>query len=301
MSDELRRLEQQLRTAFAGQAWHGPAVLELLAGVTPEQAYARPVPGAHTIWELVLHLGGAYRLVLRRLGGDERPLSPDEDWPPVPAVSADTWRNTIGTLEKLSEETRRAVADFPPERLDQPLVSTSPYTAYAQFIGLTQHDLYHAGQIALLKRAITHLPLATTGNMGPRRLEIFFYGLFMDPQVLEAKGIQPIDVRLAALPGFTLRIGARAALVPASGGEVHGVLMKLSHAELEKLYSDPGVQAYRAEPVLAVASDGASVAALCYNLPEPPPADEHNVEYAAKLRSLAQRIGLPAEYITSIR
>lgn len=153
---ELRRLEQQLRTTFAGAAWHGPAVLEVLAGVTPEQASARPIPGAHTIWELVLHLGGAYRLVLRRLRGDPRPLSPEEDWPAVPAVSLDTWHEALDALKELNAEVRRALADFPAERLDEPLVSVSPYPAYAQFIGLTQHDLYHAGQIALLKRALAH-------------------------------------------------------------------------------------------------------------------------------------------------
>jgi gamma-glutamyl AIG2-like cyclotransferase len=132
-------------------------------------------------------------------------------------------------------------------------------------------------------------------------MEIFFYGLFMDPQVLEAKGIHPGDVRLAAVPGFGLRIGARAALVPTPGGEVHGVLMKLSHADLEKLYSEPSVQAYRPEPVLAVANGGATVAALCYNLPEPPAPDERNPEYAARLRALAQRIGLPREYVSAIQ
>ena len=109
--------------------------------------------------------------------------------------------------------------------------------------------------------------------MKHRRLEIFFYGLFMDTEVLEAKGIHPVDIRLAAVPGFRLRIGARAALVPAPGGEVHGVLMRLSHAEVEKLYSEPSVQVYRPEPVLATASNGASVASLCYNLPEPPTAN----------------------------
>jgi Gamma-glutamyl cyclotransferase, AIG2-like len=134
-----------------------------------------------------------------------------------------------------------------------------------------------------------------------RRLEVFFYGLFMDPQVLEAKGVHPVDARLAVIPGFRLRIGARAALIPTPGGEVHGVLMKLTHADVEKLYSEPSVQAYRPEPVLAIASNGASVAALCYNLPEPPLPDEHNAEYAGKLRSLAQRIGLPPDYVTSIR
>ena len=78
------------------------------------------------------------------------------------------------------------------------------------------------------------------------------------------------------------------------------MLMKLSHAELEKLYADPSVQVYRPEPDHTIAWNGVSVAALCYNLPEPPSANEHNAEYAGNLRSLAQRIGLPAEYVTSI-
>ena len=136
--------------------------------------------------------------------------------------------------------------------------------------------------------------------MEHRRLEIFFYGLFMDRQVLEGKGIHPIDVRVAAVPGYSLRIGARAALVPDSGAEVHGVLMKLSHSELDQLYSDPSVQVYRPEPVLAVTRDGATVAALCYNLPEPPAGPEQNAEYVARLRALAERLGLPSEYVTSI-
>jgi len=122
----------------------------------------------------------------------------------------------------------------------------------------------------------------------------------MDRRMLEAKGIRPTDIRIAAVPGYRLRIGARAALVPDPAAEVHGVLMKLSHGELDQLYAEAGVQAYRPEPVLAVTRDGASVAALCYNLPEPPAASERNVEYAAKLRALAAHIGLPSEYIASI-
>ena len=136
--------------------------------------------------------------------------------------------------------------------------------------------------------------------MEPRHLDVFFYGLFMDRQVLEDKGIHPLDVRVAAVPGFTLRIGTRAALLPAPAAEVQGVLMKLSRSDLEKLYSEPSVQAYRPEPVLAITRNGETVAALCYNLPEPPTRDEHNAEYAAKLRELAQRIGLPGDYVRSI-
>ena len=155
MSDELARIEEQLRLAFEGPAWHGPAVMELLASVDARQAAARPIPGAHTIWELVLHLGGAYGLVLRRLRGDATPLSPAEDWPPAPepaAASDAAWRESVSALRARNRELREAVRHIDAGRLAEPLVPEPPYTAYAQLIGLTQHDLYHAGQIALLKK-----------------------------------------------------------------------------------------------------------------------------------------------------
>src|SRR5262245_20218730 len=154
MMGELERIEDQLRRGIEGGAWHGPAVLELLAGVTAAQAYARPIPGAPGIWELVLHLGGAYRLVLRRLRGDATQLAPDEDWPPVPESSEANWRAPVDWLRSLNAEARQAVIGFDLGRLDATLVVNPPYSAYTQFVGLTQHDLYQAGQIALLKRAL---------------------------------------------------------------------------------------------------------------------------------------------------
>jgi hypothetical protein len=137
--------------------------------------------------------------------------------------------------------------------------------------------------------------------MAVRQVEVFFYGLFMDEQLLVGKGVHPVDLRPAMVAGFALRIGARAALVPTPAGQVHGLLMKLTHEDLERLYAEPSVRAYRPEPVLAVGPDGGRVAALCYNLPEAPAVTERNPEYAAKLRSLAQRIGLPQSYVASIQ
>jgi hypothetical protein len=137
--------------------------------------------------------------------------------------------------------------------------------------------------------------------MGERLLDVFFYGLFMDQQILTDKGIRVADVRRAVVSGFVLRIGARAALVPDSAGTVHGVVMKLSHIDLDSLYSEASLLAYKPEPVLATLDSGATVAALCFNLPEAPSPDERNEDYAAKLRALAQRIGLPAAYVASVR
>lgn len=153
MHIEIERLETQLRRSFEGEAWHGPSVLETLDGVSAEDAAAHPVAGAHSIWELTLHIIGGYRLVLRRIDGDATPFTDDEDWPPVPAATASAWQGTLRTLRTLNAELRKAVLAFGAARLDEPLVPHPPYTAYTQFIGMTQHDLYHAGQIVLLKRA----------------------------------------------------------------------------------------------------------------------------------------------------
>jgi hypothetical protein len=81
MADEIARIDDSLRRAMEGGAWHGPAVLEVLRDVTAAQAHDHPIRGAHSIWELTLHLGGAYRLVLRRLRGDAAPLATAEDCP----------------------------------------------------------------------------------------------------------------------------------------------------------------------------------------------------------------------------
>ena len=134
----------------------------------------------------------------------------------------------------------------------------------------------------------------------PRRIAVFFYGLFMDDSLLRQKGVTPRDGRCASVQGFSLVIGARATLVPLSSGTVHGVLCRLTHAEIDALYSDASVDVYRPEAVLAHLEDGTLVPALCFNLPLPPSPDEHNADYAARLRRLAERIGLPPEYVSSI-
>lgn len=134
-----------------------------------------------------------------------------------------------------------------------------------------------------------------------RRIEVFFYGLFMDAELLRSKGAHPENVRMAAVPGFELRIGQRATLIRNTGSSAWGMLMQLIHAEIEQLYSEPSVQAYRAEAVLVQVSDGSFLPALCFNLVNSPAPEEKNPEYAANLKQLAIRLKLPAAYIECIR
>lgn len=154
MTTEAVRLEEQLRRALEGEASHGPSVLDLVADLSAEQAASHPIAGAHSIWELVLHIGSDYDLVLRRLAGDGRLLTAAEAWPACPAPTEENWRRTVQDLSLRNERLRQAVRDFPEARLDDPLVPEAPYSAYTQFLGVTQHNLYHAGQIAMLKRAL---------------------------------------------------------------------------------------------------------------------------------------------------
>jgi hypothetical protein len=136
--------------------------------------------------------------------------------------------------------------------------------------------------------------------MTSRRADVFFYGLFMDEDLLRAKGFDPKGAELAFVDGLALRIGQRAALIATSGARVHGVVLSLTLAELGRLYSEQSVQAYQPQAVLARLADGALIPALCYNLSQPPAATERNPEYAAKLRAVAKKVGLPGEYIASL-
>jgi len=137
--------------------------------------------------------------------------------------------------------------------------------------------------------------------MSLRRIEGFFYGLFMDVRVLREGGAEPSNPRRASVSGFALRIGRRATLVPAPGSRAYGMLIALAHAELDRLYGAPGLEEYRPEAVVAHPFEGEPVPALCYNLVEAPAAHERNREYAMRLRRVLEELEFPAEYVESVR
>ena len=136
--------------------------------------------------------------------------------------------------------------------------------------------------------------------MKSRLIDVFFYGLFMDAESLEAKGFHPVNGRRASVSGMALCIGRRATLVPDPDTSAHGLVFGLTHDEIDRLYADPSVVAYRPEAVIAQLADG-YVPALCFNLPPSDEAAEANPEYAEKLRVVASRLGLPADYVARIR
>jgi uncharacterized damage-inducible protein DinB len=151
---EAARIADQLRRAFDGDAWHGDSLFEILEGVTSAQASARPIAGGHTIWELVLHIAAWDGAVLRRLGGAAVELSDAENFPPVTDASEAAWRKALAHVRRVHEELVSAVAVLPDSRLGEmvPGKKGAHYTFYYMLHGVVQHELYHAGQIALLKK-----------------------------------------------------------------------------------------------------------------------------------------------------
>jgi len=150
---ETERIREQLKRAFEGGAWHGPSVLEILENVSAGQAASHPIAGAHSIWELVLHIKAWEDACRRRLSADRAELTDDEDWPVVTETNDNAWQETLTALREAHQKFSDAIASVDDIRLDEPILEGMK-TVYATLHGAVQHDLYHAGQIAILKKAL---------------------------------------------------------------------------------------------------------------------------------------------------
>ncbi len=149
---EVERIADQLRRAHEGEAWHGPPLKQILDGITAEQAARRPIAQAHSIWELTLHIAAWESIVRRRLAGEAVEATPEQDWPPVRGTSDTAWKQALADLDRGHQQLRQAIAALRDDQLRQKVVGQK-YSTYGMLHGLIQHDLYHAGQIALLKKA----------------------------------------------------------------------------------------------------------------------------------------------------
>jgi uncharacterized damage-inducible protein DinB len=134
--------------------WHGPALADLVGDVTADQAAHRGVPGAHTIWELVLHVTAWTEIARERLiGSAKSDPTPEEDWPPVRETSAEAWRAAVERLKEAHHELAADVAKLG----DSDLIGRVPGKDHSVLVmvhGIVEHDAYHGGQIAILKKVV---------------------------------------------------------------------------------------------------------------------------------------------------
>lgn len=154
MSTESVRIADQLRRAYAGDAWHGPSLSDTLSSVSVKQALARPLAAGHNIWELVLHIELWTKVALEAVQGVPMPklYGTEKDWARIHEGSEADWMLATRQLQETAEQLAKAIESFDDARLTD-IVPGRSYDFYYLFHGIVQHSLYHGGQIALLKRA----------------------------------------------------------------------------------------------------------------------------------------------------
>ena len=148
---KIEQIIDELKRAFDGEAWHGPAVMEILEGVDARTAAERPIAKAHTIWELVLHVAAWEQVITRRILGESLSLSDEENFGHIASVNENAWRETVKRLRDNHAELIRTVAALPDSALERTVPGKS-YNVHFMLLGAVQHAAYHGGQMALLKR-----------------------------------------------------------------------------------------------------------------------------------------------------
>ena len=150
---EKQRTLDLLDRAYKAKAWHGPALLETLDGVNAKLAARHPVRGAHSIWELVEHVASWNDIVAQRLMGKPPKITPELNFPPVKKTTPAAWKKSLARLAASQRKFRAAVAKFPEAQLGR--IRPGTKTSWNVLIhGQMQHQLYHAGQIAMLRRGM---------------------------------------------------------------------------------------------------------------------------------------------------
>lgn len=151
---EKKRILDLVDRAYRAKAWSGPSLLETLAGVTSGMAAKRQVKGAHSIWELVEHVASWNEIVAWRLIGEQPgPIAPELNFPPVTKTTPAAWKATLRRLARSQKKFRAAVEAFPVAMLGRKRPKLD-HTWSVLLHGQIQHQLYHAGQIALMRRGM---------------------------------------------------------------------------------------------------------------------------------------------------
>lgn len=160
MSPEALRLIDQCRRAHDGDPWHGAPLTANLRGITHEDAARRPPGGAHSIWELVLHVTGWRNEVARRATGQPAAEPPAGDWPAVGDPTAARWKEALAALDAAHQNLVKVIGGLSDEAMLQPTNDPrnrelgTGVTYYELLHGVVQHDAYHSGQIAIIKKVL---------------------------------------------------------------------------------------------------------------------------------------------------
>ncbi|MDZ4801842.1 MAG: DinB family protein [Bryobacteraceae bacterium] len=146
---QLERIASELQHSLMGPAWHGESLFELLTGVTSEAAAAKPIPGAHSMHEIVLHLTRWVEIASGALNAQRIPEWPfPDDWP---SPESTPWDRALADLKQATGELAGYTGQIREEQLDTQ-ASGRAYSLGVLLLGVVQHAAYHGGQIALLRK-----------------------------------------------------------------------------------------------------------------------------------------------------
>jgi uncharacterized damage-inducible protein DinB len=151
--NELTALIDELKAIHDGPAWHGPALKELLAGVSATQAAAHPIPAAHSIWELVLHIEAWEQVSCQRLQGQSLEEPEAGDFPAISVTDEAAWQAAQEAFDRTHAAFLALLSTFSETDLERK-VAGQRYSARLLLRGTVRHHVYHAGQIAILKRSL---------------------------------------------------------------------------------------------------------------------------------------------------
>jgi uncharacterized damage-inducible protein DinB len=148
---EVHRIAKQLQRTFQGRAFHGPTIEEALEGISAKTAAAKTPGGAHNIWQIVLHVTFWQDTVRRWLQGEAVRPGPGDDWPEVRDKSEAAWQLALRDLRRSNEQLRDEAMLLDEARLEEPIFEGMS-KVYVAVHGILQHNIYHAGQVSLLKK-----------------------------------------------------------------------------------------------------------------------------------------------------
>lgn len=147
------RMSRQLHHTYRGPSWHGPTLMELLKDVKAEEAARMVLPNVHSIWELVLHAAAWKRAVRQRIEGEAANLQGEADWPKVVDTSYRAWGDALAELDAAHAALESRVRQMTEPDFDR-MAPDGKISLFQTIHGVMEHDIYHAGQIAILIKAL---------------------------------------------------------------------------------------------------------------------------------------------------
>ena len=152
--DEVERIASQIDLTYRDGFWGGGSIRDLFRSMAASEAASYPISGAHSVWEIALHISAWHGIFRNRIVDKDVEYHYDIDWPRPGETTDENWSTVLDGLDQSHKALVDAVRNVKVEDLHK-LVRGKEFTFFEMFHGISQHDHYHAGQVVMLKKAIS--------------------------------------------------------------------------------------------------------------------------------------------------